>query len=238
MQKDNLLDLEKLDTKEIETTLSTLAREKQALLKRVAKEFPGTYIFVGASSRNSFQNYDEEVKELNSFIQALAPSVEGIVTGGGPGLMQAINKSAHDAGIRSLALTTPFPNEAVDPFVEEISCTKVTNRMEMLLAICDVVMTTTGGLGTLQELCHLSGQVYYSTLVDKPDSPYELPRSVVYQRKAPLILSLGKDDHHISSFLNDLEKRGTASKSNIEFLSSYDDALNLILSYLGQSNSH
>lgn len=78
----------------------------------------------------------------------------GIITGGGPGAMEAANKGAVEAGVRSVGLNIQLPNEQKCNVYASTSITfnhfYVRKLMLVKYAIAFVVMP--GGLGTLDEL--------------------------------------------------------------------------------------
>jgi len=80
-----------------------------------------------------------------------------IVTGGGPGLMQAANEGAADAGKRSRSLSMgirvdlPFEQE-VNPFVEEaFEHRTFFTRLHQFVLMSDAFVVVPGGIGTALE---------------------------------------------------------------------------------------
>mgnify|MGYP002712985163 CR=1 FL=1 len=79
-----------------------------------------------------------------------------VVTGGGPGIMEAANRGAHDAGERSIGLNITLPHEQVpNPFVSPELCFQFhyfgLRKMHFLLRARGLVAFP-GGYGTLDEL--------------------------------------------------------------------------------------
>lgn len=79
-----------------------------------------------------------------------------IVTGGGPGIMEAANRGAHDAGARSIGLNITLPDEqAPNPFVSPELCFRFRyfglRKMHFLLR-ARALVAFPGGYGTLDEL--------------------------------------------------------------------------------------
>ncbi len=79
-----------------------------------------------------------------------------VVTGGGPGIMEAANRGAHDAGAHSIGLNITLPQEQVpNPFISPELCFQfryfALRKMHFLLRAKGLV-TFPGGYGTLDEL--------------------------------------------------------------------------------------
>lgn len=79
-----------------------------------------------------------------------------VITGGGPGIMEAANRGAHDAGARSIGLNITLAHEqAPNPFVTPELCFRLryfgVRKMHFLLRARGLV-TFPGGYGTLDEL--------------------------------------------------------------------------------------
>ncbi|MEO8125375.1 MAG: TIGR00730 family Rossman fold protein, partial [Burkholderiales bacterium] len=79
-----------------------------------------------------------------------------VITGGGPGIMEAANRGAHDAGARSIGLNITLAHEqAPNPFVTPELCFRLRyfglRKMHFLLR-ARALVTFPGGYGTLDEL--------------------------------------------------------------------------------------
>lgn len=77
-----------------------------------------------------------------------------IVTGGGPGLMEAANKGAHEAGVQSIGLNIELPEpQACNLYVNKpLTFNHFFVRKVMLVKYASAFIIMPGGLGTLDEL--------------------------------------------------------------------------------------
>jgi uncharacterized protein (TIGR00730 family) len=107
-----------------------------------ARAAPGTFAY-------------EEVKRLAA---AFAEMGCDIITGGGPGLMQAANEGAADAGAperdRSVGIRVDLPFEQeVNPFVKQAFEHKTFfTRLHQFVIMSDAFVVAPGGIGTVLEL--------------------------------------------------------------------------------------
>ncbi|MEO8070132.1 MAG: TIGR00730 family Rossman fold protein [Acidobacteriota bacterium] len=78
-----------------------------------------------------------------------------VMTGGGPGLMEASNRGARDAGGRSVGCNIELPHEqAPNRYVDRwITCHYFFVRKVLLFKYSYAFIALPGGLGTLDELC-------------------------------------------------------------------------------------
>src|SRR5688572_2537793 len=104
-----------------------------------ARAEPGTYVY-------------EEVKRAAAAFAAMGCD---IVTGGGPGLMQAANEGARSAGAPgSLGIRVELPFEQdVNPFVvQAFEHETFFTRLHHFVLTSDAYVITPGGIGTVLEL--------------------------------------------------------------------------------------
>ncbi|MFA6514951.1 MAG: TIGR00730 family Rossman fold protein [Candidatus Paceibacterota bacterium] len=77
-----------------------------------------------------------------------------VLSGGGPGIMEAANRGAFEAGGRSIGLTIKLPNEQINnPYLtEEIPFHFFFTRQSAMSYSTEVCVFCPGGFGTLSEL--------------------------------------------------------------------------------------
>jgi len=112
---------------------------------------PCVSIFGSARTKESHENYKltEEIAYL------LTKKGFGIITGGGPGIMEAANKGAHFARGKSVGLNIELPHEQKsNPFIDNdklISFDYFFVRKVMFMKYSQGYIVMPGGFGTLDE---------------------------------------------------------------------------------------
>jgi uncharacterized protein (TIGR00730 family) len=86
--------------------------------------------------------------------RALGEAGFTIITGGGPGAMEAANRGARDAGARSIGLTIDLPTtEPPNPYLDEkLDFHYFFARKVMFVRYASAFVVLPGGFGTLDEL--------------------------------------------------------------------------------------
>jgi len=138
----------------------SLEKEKERLTK-INAEFenainqmqdigPAVTIF-GSARFKSGEPFYELSRETGS---AFAKAGFSVLTGGGPGAMEAANKGAFEAGGKSYGLNIVLPHEQeANPYVHDtISFNYFFVRKTMLLKYSCAYIVMPGGIGTLDEL--------------------------------------------------------------------------------------
>lgn len=148
------------DEREFLATARTLAHERQRL-KRINEEFacafktlypigPGVTVFGSARFKEDHAYY-----QLARAVGAeLARAGFATFTGGGPGIMEAANRGAHEAGGASYGLNIILPHEqSTNPYVDgTVEFHYFFTRKVCLVKYSCAFIVMPGGLGTLDEL--------------------------------------------------------------------------------------
>lgn len=175
--------------------LSSILRTQEDIWRvfRVMSEFvegfemlsklgPCVTIFGSARTKPHSMYYDLTVEVAREF----ARNGYGVISGGGPGVMEAANKGAKDAGGPSIGINIDLPFEqAANPYIDRdklITFRHFYVRKVMFLKYAQGFVAMPGGFGTLDELFEaltliqtkkvtrspviLMGKDYWSGLVD------------------------------------------------------------------------
>lgn len=144
-----------------------------------------------------------------------------IMTGGGPGIMEAANRGAKDAGGLSLGCNILLPHEQHNnPYLDEfVDFESFFVRKELLRKYSFAFVVLPGGYGTLDEL--------FETLTLVQTGKME---------KFPIII-MGKEYHqHILAHINKMIEAKTISPEDIDlvlFTDSTEEAVNHIRKFKG-----
>jgi uncharacterized protein (TIGR00730 family) len=142
-------------------TQTRTPKKESERIKRVNEEFkratralfetgPAVTVFGSARFKPSHPYY----KLARAVGRELAKAGFATLTGGGPGVMEAANRGAHEAGGASLGLNIVLPHEqAANPYVDKsIEFEYFFTRKTCLVKYSCAYIVMPGGLGTLDEL--------------------------------------------------------------------------------------
>src|SRR5262245_41535396 len=117
-----------------------------------ALHFSGRCITVFGSARyDASHEYYELAREVG---RAIAATGFTVMTGGGPGLMEAANRGAREAGGRSVGCNIELPMEQMpNPYLDRtVTCRYFFVRKVLLFKYSYAFIALPGGFGTLDEL--------------------------------------------------------------------------------------
>ncbi len=129
------------------------ARDLERGLAAVRSYPQGVSIF-GSARVKETDKYYMKARELGKL---LANNGHAVVTGGGPGIMEAANRGAYEYGGRSIGLNIELEHEQhVNPYLTDTMEFKYFFARKVMLAMsAKVYVYFPGGFGTLDELSEI-----------------------------------------------------------------------------------
>jgi len=144
-----------------EYEINAFAKEDSWRLFRIIGEFvegfdslstigPAVTVYGSARIKEGDEIYEQTVE----IARGLGELGFSIITGGGPGVMEAANKGAREAGVASIGLNIELPKEQVCNSYATRTATfhHFFVRKVMLVKYATAFVTIPGGLGTLDEV--------------------------------------------------------------------------------------
>ena len=116
----------------------------------MAKVGPAITVFGSARTKEGTESY-ELARRIGG---ELAKAGFAVITGGGPGAMEAANRGAHEAGGLSIGCNIELPHEQdMNPYVDlGVEFRYFFARKVMFVKYADAFVILPGGFGTLDEL--------------------------------------------------------------------------------------
>lgn len=115
---------------------------------------------------------DQDYQNVFAIAKGLAEAGFDVVTGGGPGLMQAANAGHRSAssGTHSIGLNIRLPSEQHENRYLDIKkeFDRFSARLDAFMSLSDAVVVATGGIGTILELFYTWQLVQVQHLCETP----------------------------------------------------------------------
>ncbi len=152
-------------------------REDGERLERIQKELSagfellreiGPAVCVFGSARTPPDS--EDYARARAAGRAIGEAGLAVITGGGPGMMEAANRGAQDAGAPSVGLNIELPHEqALNPYVDVgIQFHYFFTRKLMFVRYSNALVVFPGGFGTLDELFEVLTLIQTGKAIDHP----------------------------------------------------------------------
>jgi uncharacterized protein (TIGR00730 family) len=144
---------------------------------RIISEFVEGYEFLSKQENEitilgSARTKQEDIyyKIANELGSLIAKAGYTTITGGGPGIMEAANKGAYEAGGTSIGLNIQLPFEQrVNPFVNKsVAFYYFFTRKVMLTAPADAFVFFPGGFGTMDEFFEVVDHIELKKMIASP----------------------------------------------------------------------
>lgn len=208
--------------------------EMEIRLKRIEKEFKRGFEFlldfdkavtIFGSARAKLE--EENYKKAEQLAFMLAKDGFSIITGGGPGIMEAANKGASEAGGRSIGINIILDKQQrINKYVNEAQAFYYFFSRKVMLAFASqAYVFFPGGFGTLDEFFELTTLVQTGKI--KP-----VPIILVSKHFWKPILDVIKKDLYIG--------HGTINKDDMDIyilVETSQEACNLIKEFIGNNHN-
>ena len=132
--------------------LNDIVADLDGLVTEIGSDYYRVSIFGSARIKED----SEEYKTVHNLASMLASKGVDIVTGGGPGLMEAANAGAKEGSVKSrsfgLHIELPFEADTNSHLDVKYHHKRFSSRLDEFMRISHAVVITPGGIGTLLEL--------------------------------------------------------------------------------------
>lgn len=146
-------------------------------VESIKKEFTNGFRFVSGISgavavfgSGRFEKDNRHYKEAAELANLLAKEGFAIITGGGPGIMEAANKGAYQAGGQSVGLNIIIPNgQDYNVYVKSgMRLNYFFTRKVMFAVAADYYVFFPGGFGTLDEFFEMVNLIHNRKIKNPP----------------------------------------------------------------------
>jgi uncharacterized protein (TIGR00730 family) len=133
--------------------LRLIEKELREGFEKLSRCGPAVCVFGSARTPEEAPEY----KHAREAARALGEAGMTVITGGGPGIMEAANRGAQDAGVLSVGLNIMLPREqGMNPYVDlGLTFDYFFTRKLMFVRYSQAFVVFPGGYGTLDEMFEL-----------------------------------------------------------------------------------
>jgi uncharacterized protein (TIGR00730 family) len=155
-----------VSTQSEEERLARIRHELEVGFEALDKLGPAVCVFGSARTEPTHPEY-ELGREVG---RAIGEAGFAVITGGGPGTMEAANRGAQDAGVTSVGLNIELPHEqGLNPYCDiAVTFHYFFVRKLMFVRYSHARVVFPGGFGTLDELFEVLTLVQTDKAVDHP----------------------------------------------------------------------
>ena len=155
-----------VSTRTDEERLALIEKELRQGFEALAGLGPAVCVFGSARTPRD----DPEYARAREVARAIGDAGFAVITGGGPGLMEAANRGARDAGATSVGLNILLPHEqGLNPYCDiALTFDYFFVRKLMFVRYSRSIVCMPGGYGTLDELFEVLTLIQTAEAVDHP----------------------------------------------------------------------
>jgi uncharacterized protein (TIGR00730 family) len=153
-------------TKTDDQRLELIERELRTGFETLSNLGPAVCVFGSARTPRDNPEYDK-AREIG---RAIGEAGWAVITGGGPGAMEAANRGAQEAGATSVGLNIILPHEQhMNPYCDiGLSFDYFFTRKLMFVRYSRSIVAVPGGYGTLDELFEVMTLIQTGEAIDHP----------------------------------------------------------------------
>lgn len=176
---------------------------------KIVRTYPQGVTIFGSARLAQDSKYCKKARELG---QLLAQNGHAVITGGGPGIMEAANHGAFEYGGRSIGLNITLTHEQFpNPYLTDTMQFKYFFARKVMLAMsAKVYVMFPGGFGTLDELSEIIILMQEGKMPKMPvflfGKSFWRPLDKFFQSKMLPLGLIGKNDQKIYKLTDDVNE--------------------------------
>lgn len=176
---------------------------------KIVRTYPQGVTIFGSARLPQDNKYCKKARELG---QLLAQNGHAVITGGGPGIMEAANQGAFEYGGRSIGLNITLKHEQFpNPYLTDTMQFQYFFARKVMLAMsAKVYVMFPGGLGTLDELAEIIILMQEGKMPHMPvfffGKSYWKPLDKFFQSKMLPLGMISKGDMRIYKLTDDVHE--------------------------------